>query len=275
MADAHLEGAQPRAVHAASCRHRNRLDSRRAGRRELGHDGREPDERLFYVLSINVPSIYKLSARAARAAAPARRRARRRLRQARWSPRGASVPGAVHRLSRRGSRGVGTYPSLVDVTSAIGPETLREVITGGRQACRRNVMTGERDGRDCWRFWRQPGAAAGAAAGAEVARLRRRSAVRWSRPVERRAHAQARARGGGGMVGTAVPARRRRAGPRATTRDYGMDEHAREAAVLHDDGLRPEYRTIKWQVPAGGDEPRAVAEGGRQTRDIHGHGPAS
>ena len=78
------------------------------------------------MLSINVPSIYKLSNEApapgaGRAGGPAALAAGRAL----YDQKCATCHGA----DRTGS---GNYPSLVDITARMGPESLREAITGGR-----------------------------------------------------------------------------------------------------------------------------------------------
>ena len=86
----------------------------------------DPSKGIVYVLSINVPSIYKLSTEApapggGRAGGPAAiARGRVLYEQKCQSCHGADL------------RGSGNYPSLVDITVRMGPESLREVIVGGR-----------------------------------------------------------------------------------------------------------------------------------------------
>ena len=87
----------------------------------------DPAKGIVYVLSINVPSIYKLSNDApapgggGRAGGPAAIAQGRTLYEQKCQ--------TCHGADLKGS---GNYPSLVDITTRMGPEPLREVITGGR-----------------------------------------------------------------------------------------------------------------------------------------------
>ena len=125
MEDEDRQRAQPRIVHAAVTAGHG-VDTGGSGRRELGLYWADPDKGIVYVLSINVPSIYKLSTEAP-------------------GPGGGDVwracrdrpgPDALCQKCEtcHGSelRGNGNYPSLVDITARMGPDPLREVITGGR-----------------------------------------------------------------------------------------------------------------------------------------------
>ena len=96
-----------------------------------GNTAAHPTNGTVYVQSINVPSIYRLSLEEPRppsgdlgaAGAPA-----------------AIAQGQTIYTERCQSchgpdlRGTGTLPSIVDVTSRLSPDALREVISGGRQA---------------------------------------------------------------------------------------------------------------------------------------------
>ena len=228
-----------------------------------------PTDGRFYVLSITVPSIYKLSldppgagggaGRAAGAAAgrggPGGAGAAAQISQGQTSyqTRCATCHGADF-------RGVGTYPSVVDAGLRLGPEVLRALIINGRQAMPPQPMS-EAELSALLVYLANPAAAGrGTIVPAPPASL--------GGPVVASGGAPGApppgARGGGGMTGPAYPA----GVPAPTVRyytDYGMQNTL----------VKPPYSTltaydlntgqIKWQVPAGGDDPRAVAEGAKNT----------
>src|SRR5262249_19655032 len=97
-----------------------------------GNTAANPTDGTVYVQSINVPSIYKLTLdEPARGGGPGRggpaSAALQMQGQTIYNQRCQSCHGPD-------LRGAGNLPSLVDVTSRLGPDALREVITGGRQA---------------------------------------------------------------------------------------------------------------------------------------------
>src|SRR5262249_16289883 len=90
-----------------------------------GTTAADPGRGIVYVLGINVPSIYKLSAEDPRPTG------------ARFGGPAASGAGrAVHQQRCRSGHGEnlscsGNYPSLVDITERMGEQQLRDAITGG------------------------------------------------------------------------------------------------------------------------------------------------
>jgi quinoprotein glucose dehydrogenase len=222
-----------------------------------GTTAANPGNGHFYVLSITVPSIYKLSLDPPGAGGGAGR--------AGGAGAAAQVAqGLVSYQARCAAchgtdlRGVGTAPSVVDAGMRIGPEALRALITNGRQAMPPQQMS-EAELSALLAYLANP---VGAGRGAIV------SAPSLGGPVVASGGAPGApppgARGGGGMTGPAYPA----GVPAPTVRyytDYGMQNTL----------VRPPYSTltaydlntgkIKWQIPAGGDEPRAVAEGAHNT----------
>jgi quinoprotein glucose dehydrogenase len=84
-----------------------------------------PTNGTVYVLSINVPSIYKLSTEAPTTPAQAGSPATILQGQTIYERQCQTCHGAD--LS-----GSGNYPSLVDVTSRMGPDAIKETISGGR-----------------------------------------------------------------------------------------------------------------------------------------------
>ena len=218
----------------------------------------DPEKGLVYVLSINVPSIYKLSTEApvpggGRAGGPAAIAQGRTLYEQKCQ--------TCHGADLRGS---GNYPSLVDITSRMGPESLREVITGGRPGMPSFNELGQQELDALAAFLGSPNAAAGRGRGAGPGAPQTPSGG----PVV----ASGGAPGGrvippgraGGMIGPDYPAGVKVPEVRMYT-GYGMNGTI----------VKPPYSTltaydlntgrIKWQVPAGGDDARATAQGARNT----------
>ncbi|ODS52679.1 MAG: hypothetical protein ABS36_16700 [Acidobacteria bacterium SCN 69-37] len=232
-----------------------------------GTTAANPTNGTFYVLGITVPSIYKLSldppgraggapAGRGRAAGPAA------------SPGELAAGLAVYQqrcVACHGTdlRGIGTVPALVDVGMRVGPETLREIITGGRLSMPPASLTAT-EMSSLLAFLASPGAAAAAAPPlpppATSTTDRGPVVASGGTPGSRAGGA----RSAGGMVGPDYPAGLPVPSIRYYT-DYGMQNSL----------VKPPYSTltaydlntgrIKWQVPAGGDEPRAVAEGASNT----------
>jgi quinoprotein glucose dehydrogenase len=157
-------------------------------------------------------------------------------------------------------RGVAPTPSLVDVSMRIGPELLRQVITTGRLSMPGTNLS-EAEMSALIAFMANPTATGRGGRGAIA------STVVPEGPVVATGGAPGNrpgAFGGGGMAGPAYPEGVSAPSVRYYT-DYGMQ------AVL----VKPPYSTltaydlntgtIKWQVPAGGDDPRAVSEGAHDT----------
>ena len=142
----------------------------------------DPAKGIVYVLSINVPSIYKLSTEApapggGRAGGPAAIAQGRTLYEQKCE--------TCHGADLRGS---GNYPSLVDITSRMGPESLREVIIGGRPAMPPFNELSQTELDALVAFLGSPNPAPGRGRGAGPAPATP-TAVRSSHPAERRADA--------------------------------------------------------------------------------------
>ena len=217
----------------------------------------DPDKGIVYVLNINVPSIYKLSTQAPApgggrgggAAAVAQGRAI-------YERKCQSCHGAD-------LKGNGTYPSLIDITSRIGPESLREVITGGAPGMPPSNDLSQTELSSLVSFLSTPDAGGrGRGAGPGTPQT----------PTGGPVVASGGAPGGrvvppgraGGMVGPEYPKGLKVPEVRMYT-GYGMDGTI----------VKPPYSTlvaydlntgtIKWEVPAGGDDPRAAAAGAKDT----------
>jgi quinoprotein glucose dehydrogenase len=94
-----------------------------------GTTAANPDKGLVYVMNINEPAILKMSAEAPR---------RRGAGGANRAVSGSAVQGrAIYERFCQGCHGSdlsgnGNYPSLVDITSRVGADTVRSTISGGR-----------------------------------------------------------------------------------------------------------------------------------------------
>ncbi len=159
-------------------------------------------------------------------------------------------------------RGDGNYPSLVDITLRVGPETLREVITGGRPGMPSNNDLTQPDLAALIAFLgstnpatgrgRGAGPAPGAGGGPVVAS----GGAPGGRTVP-----SGRA---GGMVGPDYPKGVKVPEVRMYT-GYGMDGTIVKPPYSTLSAYDLNTGTIKWQIPAGGDDVRAVAAGGKDT----------
>jgi quinoprotein glucose dehydrogenase len=217
-----------------------------------------------YVLSINVPSIYKLDlvapapgggrAGRGRGAAPAVLMQGRGI----YEQRCQSCHGGD-------LAGVGNYPSLQNIATRMPDKLLRTVITSGRLAMPPNPMpSAEMDALVA--FLANPTATSGGRGGGGGAGPANDGppgpvVARGGAPG---ASAAGRGAGGGGMAGPAYPP-----GVDAPTvryyTDYGMQNTLVQPPYSTLTAYDLNTGTIKWQIPAGGDEPRAIAEGGRNT----------
>ena len=230
-----------------------------------GTTAANPTNGSVYVLSINVPSIYKLDlvapgqgggAGRGRGAAPAVVMQGRNI----YEQRCQSCHGAD-------LAGMGNYPSLQNVATRLPDELLRGVITGGRLAMPANpmppaemdallaflsnpmVIPGGRGGRG--------GRGAGPAADAPPGPVVARGGAPGAAPAAGRG-------AGGGMAGPPYPSDVDAPTVRYYT-DYGMQNTLVQPPYSTLTAYDLNTGTIKWQVPAGGDEPRAIAEGGSNT----------
>ena len=219
----------------------------------------DPAKGIVYVLSINVPSIYKLSTEApvpgggGRAGGPAEIAQGRTLYEQKCQ--------TCHSPDLRGS---GNYPSLVDITTRMGPESLREVIVGGRPGMPSFNELGQSDLDALAAFLGSPNAAPGRGRGAGPGTPQTRTAgpvVASGGAPAGRAVPPGRA---GGMIGPEYPPGVKVPEVRMYT-GYGMNGTI----------IKPPYSTltaydlntgaIKWQVPAGGDDARATKQGATDT----------
>ncbi len=218
----------------------------------------DPARGIVYVLSINVPSIYRLSIEppapgdGGGAGAADVAQGRSLYEQKCQSCHGADLKGS------------GNYPSLVDIAARMGPEPLREVITGGGPGMPPNDDLSPTQLAALTAFLATPDAA---------------SAGRG-----RGAPGSLQAPGGGPVVasggapgGRAIPLGRA-AGMVGPNYPPGLDVPEVRMYTgygMHSNIVKPPYSTltaydlntgtIKWQVPAGGDDPRAAAAGAKET----------
>lgn len=219
----------------------------------------DPAKGVVYVLSINVPSIYKLSTEApapgggGRAGGPAAIAQGRTLYEQKCE--------TCHSPDLRGS---GNYPSLVDITSRMGPESLREVIAGGRPGMPSFNELSQSELDALVAFLGSPNASSGPSRGAGPGTPQ----APKGGPVV----ASGGAPGGrvvppgraGGMIGPDYPQGVKVPEVRMYT-GYGMNGTIVKPPYSTLTAYDLNTGTIKWQVPAGGDDARATAQGAKNT----------
>ena len=222
-----------------------------------GTTAADPGRGIVYVLGINVPSIYKLSAEEPRPGG------------GRFG--GPAVAGAGRALYERRCRtchganlsGSGNYPSLVDITERMGEQQLRDAITGGGPGMPPNSDLSQEQLTAVLAFLANPAAAAATGRGATDG-----AAVLPPGPV---------VASGGAPAGRSVPAGRPGGvvGPPYPSGISVPEVRMYTSYGMNGTIVRPPYSTltaydlntgtIKWQVPAGGDDERAVAQGAKDT----------
>ena len=215
-----------------------------------GNTAANPTNGTVYVQSINVPSIYRLSLEEPRPPGPGRGGA----------PAAAIALGQTLYTTRCQNchgpdlRGPGTLPSLVDVTSRLSPDAIREVITGGRQAMPpfRDFTSTEMDAVIA--FLGSGPSGRGGRGAAPVPSLGGPVVASGGAPGARPA-----GRGGFGMVGAPYPAGIDTPSVRYYT-GYGLSNTIVKPPYSTLTAYDLNRGTIKWQVPTG-DEPRAAAQG--------------
>lgn len=221
-----------------------------------GTTAADPKRGLVYVLGINVPSIYKLSAEEPRPGGlqpvgPAEIAAGRALYEQRCqSCHGGNLTGG------------GNFPSLIDVTGRMGAQGVREKITGGGPGMPPSDDLTEPQLAGLVGFLANPSTIP---SGADPGRL---PAAAPAGPIVASGGAPAgqtvpegRA---GGMVGPAYP----RGIPVPEVRmytGYGMNGTIVKPPYSTLTAYDLNTGTIRWQVPAGGDDARSVAEGASDT----------
>jgi quinoprotein glucose dehydrogenase len=219
-----------------------------------GGTAAHPTNGTVYVQSINVPSIYRLSLEA--------------------PGRGGGGPAVAAALAIQGRalyaqqcqschgpdlRGMGTLPSLVDVTQRLGTDALREVISGGRQAMPPFRDLSAADMNALLAFLANPSAdGRGGRGAAPSPPLGGPVVASGGAPGNRPG-----ARGGGGMAGPPYPEGLSVPSVRYYT-GYGLSNTIVKPPYSTLTAYDLNQGTIKWQVPAG-DEPRAVAQGVHDT----------
>jgi quinoprotein glucose dehydrogenase len=224
-----------------------------------GGTAANPTTGVVYVQSINVPSIYKLTldepgrgGGAGRGAAP-----------------GSAIQGQTVYTQRCVAchgpdlKGTGTLPSLVDVTSRLGPDALREVITGGRQAMPPFRDLTASDMTALLAFLANPAAGRGGRGGAPSPppSLGGPVVASGGAPGNRPGP-----RGTGGMIGPPYPPDVSVPPVRYYT-GYGLSNTIVKPPYSTLTAYDLNRGTIKWQIPAG-DEPKAVAQGIHDTGGI-------
>jgi quinoprotein glucose dehydrogenase len=219
-----------------------------------GNTASNPTNGTVYVQSINVPSIYKLSTD--------------------LPGRGGAGPAAAAGLAIQGQtlytqrcqachgpdlKGTGTLPSLVDITQRLGPDALREVISGGRQAMPpfRDLSATEMNA--LLAFLANPASAGrGGRGAAPPPSLGGPVVASGGAPGNRPS-----ARGIGGMAGPPYPTGLDVPSVRYYT-GYGLSNTIIKPPYSTLTAYDLNSGTIKWQVPTG-DEPRAAAQGVHNT----------
>ena len=226
-----------------------------------GTTAAHPTNGTVYVQGIGTLSMYRLTVQAPRGAGPGR----------------AGVPAAptAAQLGRTifdarcqschggDLRGNGTLPSLLGVTSRMTNDQIRELLIGGRQAMPPFTNLAEPEIAGLLAFLANPvpaPAARGRGVGTPPAPVTGPLVVATGgAPGARAAGAGAR-----GAAPTDYPAGVDAPAVRYTS-GYGFNYTANKPPYSTITAYDLNAGTIKWQVPAGGDDPRAVATGGKGT----------
>jgi len=221
-----------------------------------GSTAADPGRGIVYVLGINVPSIYKLTAEEPRPGggtfgAPAAAAAGRTLYEQRCRTcHGANLSGS------------GNYPSLVGITERMGEQQLREGITGGGPGMPPNNDLSPEQLTTVLAFLANPTAVAAAPGNLDsAAALPPGPVVASGGAPASRSVPPGRP---GGMVGPPYPSGIPVPEVRLYT-PYGMNGTIVKPPYSTLTAYDLNTGTIKWQVPAGGDDERAVAQGAKDT----------
>ena len=227
-----------------------------------GTTAAHPTNGTVYVQGIGTLSLYRLTAPAPRGGGAGRAGA------------GPGVPSAAQQgrvvfeqrcLACHGAdlRGNGILPSLVGVTTRLSSEQLRELIVGGRQGMPPFNGMPDAELTAVLAFLANPVAAPGGRGrgfGAPPVPVTGPLVVAsGGAPGARAAAAGARGAAPSNYpAGLDVP-------PVRYTSGYGFNYTANKPPYSTLTAYDLNTGTIKWQVPAGGDDPRAVATGGKGT----------
>ncbi|MEZ5284898.1 MAG: PQQ-binding-like beta-propeller repeat protein [Vicinamibacterales bacterium] len=220
-----------------------------------GTTAADPARGIVYVLSINVPSIYKLSAEEPKPGAPinatpAQVVAGRGIYQARCQ--------SCHRADLRGG---GSYPTLDDITGRIGAVAVREKITGGGPGMPSFDDFDDEQLTSLIGYLANPSSVPSADVADLPPDLPPGPVVASGGAPGGRSVPEGRA---GGMVGPDYP----RGIPVPEIRmytGYGMNGTIVKPPYSTLTAYDLNTGTIKWQVPAGGDDLRGASEGAKDT----------
>jgi quinoprotein glucose dehydrogenase len=232
-----------------------------------GTTASNPNDGTIYVLAINLPSIYKLTLEEpVRAGGPGPAGGGGRGGDAAAQQGQAMYEQRCQSCHGSDLKGVGTFPSLVDISMRLGPESLRQTITGGRPGMAAFSDLSEPELTALMAFLANPTAAGrrGGPTGARGAGSPALAPAVTSGPIVASGSAPGAAKGGAlgsaGMVGPAYPAGLDIPNVRYYT-GYGMQGTIIKPPYSTLTAYDLNTGTIKWQVPAAGDDPRTVAQG--------------
>jgi quinoprotein glucose dehydrogenase len=227
-----------------------------------GTTAAHPTNGTVYVISINVPSIYKLTleqpGRAGGVGAAGAGLAAIQQGRALYERRCESCHGA-------NLAGVGTFPSLIGVATRVSPDALRAVITSGRLAMppAGDLTTTEVNALVAFLTNPTPAPGGGRGRGGPLAPPDGSVVATGGAPGALVGGAL----GSGGMVGPPYPPGLDVPSVRYYT-GYGLENNLMKPPYSTLTAYDLNTGTIKWQVPAGGDEPRAAAEGATNTGTV-------
>ncbi len=220
-----------------------------------GTTAADPERGVVYVLGINVPSIYKLTSEAPtpggfQPVGPAEIKAGHSLYQQRCqSCHGATLTGNS------------SYPSLVDVVGRLGSTAVRDKITGGGPGMPPADDLSDEQIGSVMGFLANPSGLVAAGDDGDVSAMPPGPVVASGGAPAGQIVPEGRP---GGMVGPDYPKGIPVPEIRMYT-GYGMNGTIVKPPYSVLTAYDLNTGTIKWQVPAGGDDARAALEGGKDT----------
>ncbi|MCC7123665.1 MAG: PQQ-binding-like beta-propeller repeat protein [Acidobacteria bacterium] len=220
-----------------------------------GTTAADPARGIVYVLGINVPSIYKLSSEAPRPGG--------------LQPVGPAEIAAGHALYEQRCQschggsltGGGSYPSLIDVTGRLGAMAVRDKVIGGGPGMPPTDDLTDPQLTSLIGFLANPSSLPSGATVDDAPALPPGPVVATGAAPAGRVVPDGRA---GGMIGPDYPKGIRVPEIRMYT-GYGMNGTIVKPPYSTLTAYDLNTGTIKWQVPAGGDDARTMAEGGKDT----------